>query len=135
MESTELMINDLVKDDHDNIIHVEELLYFGINGEWDGDKCYGANAVYELLSPIPLDDRILDLNFKKENNTWILKKDIDDYGYITKNKKTMDESKRYKFNMFFNVGTSELYVNHVHELQHILRLAGFPDYADNFRTE
>ena len=135
MESTELMINDLVKDDHDNIIHVEELLYFGINGEWDGDKCYGANAVYELLSPIPLDDRILDLNFKKENNTWILKKDIDDYGYNTKNKKTMDESKRYKFNMFFNVGTSELYVNHVHELQHILRLAGFPDYADNFRTE
>ena len=135
MESTELMINDLVKDDHDNIIHVEELLYFGINGQWDGDKCYGANAVYELLSPIPLDDRILDLNFKKENNTWILKKDIDDYGYITKNKKTMDESKRYKFNMFFNVGTSELYVNHVHELQHILRLAGFPDYADNFRTE
>ena len=63
MESTELMINDLVKDDHDNIIRVEELLYFGINGEWDGDECYGANAVYELLSPIPLDDRILDLNF------------------------------------------------------------------------
>lgn len=24
MESTELMINDLVKDDHDNIIRVEE---------------------------------------------------------------------------------------------------------------
>lgn len=135
MESTELMINDLVKDDHDNIIRVEELLYFGINGEWDGDERYGANAVYELLSPIPLDDRILDLNFKKENNTWILKKDIDDYGYIKKNKKTMDESKRYKFSMFFNVGTSELYVNHVHELQHILRLAGFPDYADNFRME
>ena len=135
MESTELMINDLVKDDHDNIICVEELLYFGINGEWDGDECYGTNVVYELLSPIPLDDRILDLNFKKENNPWILNKDIDDYGYITKNKKTMDESKRYKFSMFFNVGTSELYVNHVHELQHILRLAGFPDYADNFRTE
>lgn len=87
------------------------------------------------MSPIPLDDRILDLNFKKENNTWILKKDIDDYGYIKKNKKTMDESKRYKFSMFFNVETSELYVNHVHELQHILRLAGFPDYADNFRME
>lgn len=31
------MINDLVKDDYDNIIRVEELLYFGINGEWDGD--------------------------------------------------------------------------------------------------
>ena len=30
MESTELMINDLVKDDHDNIIRVEELLY-----SWD----------------------------------------------------------------------------------------------------
>ena len=133
MESTELMINDLVKDDHDNIIRVEELLYFGVNGEWDGDECYGANAVYELLSPIPLDDRILDLNFKKENNTWILKGEIDDYGYITK---TKDESKGYKFSMFFyNVGTSELYVHHVHELQHILRLVGFPDYADNFKVE
>lgn len=44
MRADELMIGDWVLDTGGVPFQVKELLEDGINGEWDGGECYGAEA-------------------------------------------------------------------------------------------
>lgn len=53
------MIGDWVLDKYGNLIQVQEILTDGINGEWDGCECYGVEAVYDDIKPIPIDEDIL----------------------------------------------------------------------------
>lgn len=62
MRADELMIGDWVQDTCGNPIQVKELLEDGINGEWDCAECYGVEAVYDDIKPIPIDLDILEKN-------------------------------------------------------------------------
>ena len=108
MRADELMIGDWVLDTFGNPIQVKELLEDGINGEWDG-----AEAVYDDIKPIPIDEDIL------EKNGWV---GAGDNMFV---KKPYMLTKAYEV---WGVAYGMAYVaeiRYVHELQNIMRITGY----------
>ena len=114
MKATDLMIGDWVQDTCGNPIQVKELLEDGINGEWDGCKCYGLVELYDDIEPILIDLDIL------EKNGW---------------KGGAGENIRFKspyilvkkndiWTIYYNVERIAE-IRFVHELQNILRITGY----------
>lgn len=142
MNSEELMIGDLVQFSG-NVIKVEEILADGINPMWDFNENYGCEVDNADLQPIPLTPEILDKNFKE--------KEKDTIGYYQRNKlvpymvdmRGVDIPNEFitKWNLIWDeVGkylTIEddplIKIRYVHELQHVLRLCGLTELADNFK--
>lgn len=62
MKADELMIGDWVQNKQGNPIQVREILEDGINGEWDNCECYGVEACFDDIVPIPIDLDILEKN-------------------------------------------------------------------------
>lgn len=111
MKIQDLMINDLV--------------------EWMGNKCkvdlpllmteYQDNVDSEFVKPIPLTEEILEKNGFKQGEF------INDY--------ILDDATFYlvEFNHSYLYEESDIEINYVHELQHLLRLCGLNELANNFK--
>lgn len=125
MKANKLMIGDWVQDDLGNPIQVRELLEYGINGEWDGAELYGVEAYYEDIKPIPLTYEILkkngweDAEFcceYQDGNTFIQAHLPDMRGRIN------------------GVEIEYFQCEYVYQYQHLLRLCGLGELADNFKV-
>lgn len=129
MKATDLMIGDWVQDTCGNPIQVKELLEDGINGEWDCAECYGVEAVYDDIKPIPLTAEILEKNgFIKVNSQRY------DYGYPDTDCYAKVNPKKNMIHVNGRNANSNLYSHSfVHELQRALRLCGLNELADNFK--
>lgn len=113
MRADELMIGDWVLNTCGNPIRVKELLEDGINGEWDGSECYGVEAVYDDIKPIPIDEDIL------ERNGWVGAGD---------NMFVKQPYRITKADKVWGVAYELAYIaeiRYVHELQNIMRMTGY----------
>lgn len=114
MRADELMIGDWVQDTCGNPIQVRELLEDGINGEWDCAECYGVEAGYDDIKPIPIDEDILDKNGWKGGAGKNLRFNEPFIIVIT-----------YKgWRLYYNLVTFGE-IRFVHELQNIMRMTGY----------
>ena len=121
MKVTDLMIGDWVQDTCGNPIQVKELLGDGINGEWDCAECYGVEAVYDDIKPIPLTPEILE-----KNGWWYYMDDMwqhEEVGFYIE--KWNERFRCYDIN--------DIKLDSVHQLQQTLRLCGLNELADNFK--
>ena len=139
MKSNELMIGDWVTVEvPDNMPHNErvyEIMEEGISYTKDSDML--GIAFYENVKPIPLTPEILKMN--RFCNVSIL--DNNTFEYIdyyldasNKNRKfrlvhTLDTGKYYIY-----IAYNSTRIQYVHELQHILRLFGLTEMANNFEV-
>ena len=113
MRADELMIGDWVQDTCGNPIQVKELLEDGINGEWDSAECYGVEAVYDDIKPIPIDLDIL------EKNGW--EKGVEQNVYFRSYKLSQTDK---GWDLYYALlGMVE--IRFVHELQNIMRMTGY----------
>lgn len=113
MRADELMIGDWVLNTFGNPIQVKELLEDGINGEWDGGECYGVEAVYDDIKPIPIDEDIL------EKNGWV---------GAGENMFVKQPYRITKADKVWGVAYGLAYIaeiRYVHELQNIMRMTGY----------
>lgn len=114
MRADELMIGDWVLNTFGNPIQVKELLEDGINGEWDGEECYGVEAEYDDIKPIPIDLDILEKNGWKGGAGETIRFKSP---YILVKKNDV-------WNMLYNT-TKITEVRFFHELQNIMRITGY----------
>ena len=117
-----------------NPIQVGEILEDGINGVCEGGEWCD---FYDDIKPIPLTPEILEKNSIKKRG------DNDEYAvfgwegmkqwYVT----LEDFKPQYDF-WFITSSDRDLNVSgkirYVHQLQHVLRLCGLNDLADNFKV-
>lgn len=133
MEAKELIIGDWV-------IFNDKPAQVAIIDDWEGEISYfddDAGGVLTLINdyinPIPLTEEILRKNnliyFHKayEYDEWEVKTIKCSTWYTIDISHTIDENYDYIINDFP--------VGYVHELQHVLRLCGLSDLADNFKIE
>lgn len=121
MEAKELMTNDWVFDGSINIQLTPENIFDIYVGNWDEPK------------PIPLTEEILNIN------GFIIERSREYYFiYYSKNDEIVFaleydvEQKDYWVHLG---GYSNAIFKYVHELQHILRLCGLSDLANNFKIQ
>lgn len=128
MNANELMIGDWVLYSGAPI-QINEILHYGINGDWDGSECYGV-CEYNELRPIPITPKILEKNgFERYFE-----------GYY-KNPKELHINFLDNTERWYIYGDHEDYIHEniiasfymVHELQHILRILGYNELANNFK--
>lgn len=119
MKVTDIMVGDLVRlKNTQETIRVKELInndvdwivHQGINGSWECFECVGWYS-YDDIEPIPLTGKIL-----KKNHLECLT----------------------GFNIYFrgngeDIAAYRIFPEYVHQLQHILRICGRCDDADNFK--
>ena len=124
MKANELMIGDWVQEEYGNLIQVQEILTDGINGEWDGCECYGVEAYNDYIKPIPLTYEILKKNGWKDAEFWCEYQD---------GKNTIQcclPDMRGRIN---GIEIEHFQCEYVHQYQHLLRLCGLNELADNFK--
>lgn len=143
MKITELMIGDFVRI-RGSIYNtkVTEILNYGINPDWCGPEVNDV-IYFEDLEPIPLTDEILEKNGFKEPPH----QQPTGY-YLQKIEKGLE-----CWDMVIHLHPDSLYqvtiehseddvvggliyaqkIHHVHQLQHVLRICGLSELADNFK--
>ena len=136
MKATELMINDWVEDDLGDftkvfsINNMSVILQAGVNTR---------AACYEFIDPISLNEDILNANgffhFVDEEDSFIEAWRMDVVGYEI----DLIPSINYdRFTASIKRGPDKhisVPVRYVHELQHVLRLVGLDNMADNFKVK
>lgn len=135
MKANELMIGDWVSQSNGNAVKIDWIK----TGEYGYYDKYGKMeiACTPLLEPIPLTPEIL------EKNGFVYEKDfeafIDEENYIRINIPNESDgaevSISYMGSNFGEITFYPAYKEHlfVHELQHVFRLCGLNDLADNFK--
>ncbi len=132
MKCTDLQINDWV-------YMSEKTLYPMRVTEIDEDHCYLDFEGNEAdpfegyfdengIAPIELTDEVLSLN------GWVYDED-DCYWSSLKTYKVAIEASLVKGRIVYCTYEGELKLTYVHELQHLLRLNGLHDVADNFKIK
>lgn len=97
--------------------------------------------IYEenWFEPIPLTNEILRLNdFEYNHKAYANYKDTNIGVWCDWNYFNTDDERYSMYNhvgIWFVLGSEEMKVSYVHELQHALRLCGLNDMADNFKIE
>lgn len=124
MRATELMIGDWVLDTCGNPIQVKELLEVGINGEWDDGEIDGIEAVYDDIKPIPLTYETL------KKNGWKDAEFCCEYQDGNTSIQAHLPDMRGRIN---GVEIEHFQCEYVHQYQHLLRLCGLDELADNFK--
>lgn len=131
MERTDIMINDWVYMTDKSLYAMQVVSIDGYNCELDFpeneadyfDGIYGENGI----APIPLTEAMLKLN------GW------DKYPFqgYWENKKVIECCLRKASNGFYcsNGEDDIVRIDYAHELQHLLRLLGYGDLADNFKIK
>lgn len=119
------MIGDWVQDDLGNPIQVRELLEYGINGEWGGPELLDVEAYYEDIEPIPIDLDILDKNGWKNAEFWCEYQDGNTFIQACL------PDMRGRIN---GIEIEHFKCEYVHQYQHLLRLCGLDELADNFKV-
>lgn len=132
MKTTDLMIGDIIKY-NDEFVCVADIGsavciadYLVPTGHENAKYSAFYNRVMEVVSmftPVPLTDDILKLNGWQfgTNGEWKKKNCLIEL-------ETGDEGGYYIY-----VGNVRVFIDSVHSLQHILRLAGLKEKADNFK--
>lgn len=118
MKTTDLMIGDWVLNTCDNLIQVAEVLEDGINGERNCEY-------YDDIKPIPLTCEILKKNGWKDAEFWCEYQD---------GKNTIQcclPDMRGRIN---GIEIEHFKCEYVHQYQHLLRLCGLDELADNFKV-
>lgn len=90
-------------------------------------------APEEVLQPIPLTAEILERNFEKYNDNYIFSDDFFCFEIHEYNDGMWMLS--YEINEMSLPNTQIANICYVHELQHLLRLCGLNELADNFKME
>ena len=125
MKATDLMIGDWVQYTCGKPIQVKELLEDGLNIEHDYAECYGVEAYYDDIKPISLTPEILKKNGWKETQYWHEYQD---------GKNTIQcclPDMRGRIN---GIEIEHFKCEYVHQYQHLLRLCGLNELADNFKV-
>lgn len=143
MEAKELMIGDLVHlyvnnegitNEDVKVVELSEdsitiLNKFGIDEEYSEDDAIdGVSAI----TPIFLTPEILEANgfkYKEKDNEWW---HYDEFPFSDFQIGYEDEDDK---RVIFNIDTTNIKVNYVHQLQHALRLCGINELADNLKIE
>ncbi len=135
MRANELMIDDWVKslkEDHSgeygqviDIDHHDTVLL-----EY---QCVNYYTDVEHIEPIPITPEILTANGfeKKENHSGCHYANYIDHSPVYAEQTIGDQ---WEIDIYQN-GKIEMCVRYVHELQHILRLQGLTDFADQFKVK
>ena len=126
MEAEELMIGDLVMW-RGSIRHVKAVR----NGEVMVrmiEKCFGDKyLLIENIEPIPLTEEILKANgFEKNDNV---------QGWQYPNDRVIFCLEELSNVFIWNGVYNDICIEHVHILQHVLRLCGLNELADNFKIK
>lgn len=126
IKKTELMVGDIVKYQC-MPTQVEEILLDGINGEWDGNECYGV-LDFNSLNPIELTKELLEKNgwkFSTRHSPYMLHVKFNEFALFPQK----DGSYNIKqLNFIKNI-------EYVHELQQAIRFFGDYDLATNFKIK
>lgn len=131
MEAKELMIGDWVRINEGafKVSGINNYDYWNIeldmDKNWHDEECFAEGAI----EPILLTDDILELNgfeYNDNDKEWW---HYDPYPFSDFQIGYDGEQKT----ALFNFETTNIKLNYVHELQHILRLCGLNDLADNFK--
>ena len=126
MKTTELMIGDWVISNKRGKNEIVKVVSFdgGINCCWIGADCFLGLVACEDLSPISLTPEILEKNGWKETQYWHEYQD---------GKNTIQcclPDMRGRIN---GVEIENFKCEYVHQYQHLLRLCGLDELADNFK--
>ena len=133
MKNNEVMIGDWLRFTDPN--NTEETEFSQITTEIIG---FDSPKYWRCFSPVEITPEILEANgFEKYGNRcgiWINKKDFDNHTEINYR---IDQNWFDLKKMANRLYTHQLKceVHYVHELQHLLRVAGLNDMADNFKIE
>ena len=127
MKTTELMIGDWVISNKRGKNEIVKVVSFdgGINCCWIGADCFLGLVACEDLSPISLTPEILEKNGWKETQYWHEYQD---------SKNTIQcclPDMRGRIN---GVEIENFKCEYVHQYQHLLRLCGLDELADNFKV-
>lgn len=91
---------------------------------------YYLGASYENIKPIPLTEKIIFLNGFRLDEEW------DEYRIeLNKTYFSLEYDARKESYITISTYSKPIYIKYVHELQHLLRLCGWSDMADNFKLE
>ena len=126
MKTTELMIGDWVISNKRGKNEIVKVVSFdgGINCCWIGADCFLGLVACEDLSPISLTPEILEKNGWKETQYWHEYQD---------GKNTIQcclPDMRGRIN---GIEIENFKCEYVHQYQHLLRLCGLDELADNFK--
>ncbi len=127
MKTTELMRFDLV--DYNGSVAKIDCIYndkFIIAIAPFDENCKYAEVKEDEIKRIPLTDEILALNgWNRDSNG----------AYIKMNCLVSLDSEPFESGYFIPTGLDHIFIDYVHEFQHLLRLCGYGNLADNFKIE
>lgn len=97
------------------------------------DIGYDGDGFWQLFNPIQITPEILEANGfeKKENHSGCHYANYIDHSPVYAEQTIGDQ---WEIDIYQN-GKIEMCVRYVHELQHILRLQGLTDFADQFKVK
>lgn len=128
MKAAELMINDLVRTNKDEIIKVESIStkrqHRKVGFHRADDKYHIKYVRQGQLEPILLTEEILKKNHFRWMDTWSA------WCFFAENGGSII---LMKIKDSFCVHVTNISCSYVHELQHILRMVGLNEVADNFK--
>ena len=131
MKSTELMIGDWVEvilNSEKHFARVQTIDGYGDNATSNECVCDAIYYSIDELKPISLTPEILEKNgfeYDHSFHTWIYDEFTINHGYLIE--------EVYNEHLFVWVADVHVAITYVHELQHILRLCGMNELADNFK--
>lgn len=135
MKATDLMINDWVYLSEKSRYAMQVTLIDGSNCtlDFEGNEADFFDGIYgdNGIAPIPLTTELLELNgWRDEHDSWYLHEWCDDIVLFG------DDEDGFLWYIFDTATTNKIYVTtayYVHDLQHILRIRGYDNIADNFK--